>query len=277
MTSFSLRPTTRVLHTSDSHLSASLPNRVTAWTNFVRFTEWSRPDLVVHTGDVINNIPDSEEDFEFASFQVRRLTVPWRIVPGNHDIGDIPPDPFHGLTTAERLDRWARHFGEDRWAQVVEGWLLVGINSQLLESPFPELEQAQWDWLDEIVEQHSTLPIALFLHKPPCLFSLDDDLRVNKAIGPAARARLLEMARSGRLKMIGCGHLHEFMTLESFGVLIVAAPGLAMAPDTGPTRGLGARCDGAVEYLFSENGMRFRMLQSSELRASALAPLGEPT
>jgi len=251
---------------------------VDAWTNFVRFTEWTRPDLVLHTGDVISNLPDSEEDYEFSAFQLRRLTVPWRVVPGNHDIGDTPPDPYHGVVTEERLERWHRHFGQDRWASEVDGWLLVGLNSQLFDSPLAAKEQAQWDWFDEILEEYPHLRLALFIHKPPCLFSLDDDLYVNKAIGLRARRRLLSLAQSGRLKLIACGHLHEFMTLESYGVLIVAAPGLAMAPESGPTRGLGVRWDGAVEYRFSENGLRFRMLQASELRAPVLAQLDiEPT
>jgi predicted phosphodiesterase len=67
------------------------------WTAAVRYIEKSRPDLVIHTGDVVHDDPDSDRDHEFAAFQMRRLTTPWRIVPGNHDIGDSEPDPFRGL------------------------------------------------------------------------------------------------------------------------------------------------------------------------------------
>jgi 3',5'-cyclic AMP phosphodiesterase CpdA len=261
----------RVLHVSDTHLSAEEVAGREAWTNLVRYTEGSRPDLVVHTGDVIQDDPESEEDYAFSAFQLRRLSVPWRVIPGNHDVGDSEPDPYRGLITEERLDRYRRHLGRDRWAVAAGGWLLIGLNSQLFDNVLVEAEREQWEWFDAKLEEHPHAPIALFIHKPPALTSLGESLHVNKAIGLDSRRRLQRLADSGRLKLIGCGHLHEYMTLQSHGALVVAAPSLAMGPKAGAQRQLGLRCNGAVEYNFTPNSVGFRLLEADELRPPFVA------
>lgn len=261
----------RVLHVSDTHLGESDQSGADAWTNFVRFTEWSRPDLLVHSGDVVHNDPDSDDDYLFSAFQMRRLTIPWRAIPGNHDVGDSAPDPYHGLITLERLERYRSHFGEDRWSVVAGNWLLIGLNSQLFDNVLEEEEEGQWEWFGKQLQDHPDKLLAVFIHKPPCIVSLDESMFVNKTIGLGGRARLLDLAKSGRLRLIGCGHLHEFMTLQTYGVVVVAAPSLAGAAPEGVRRQLGLRCNGAVEYHFSGQGFRYRLLEEEELQAPLLA------
>jgi 3',5'-cyclic AMP phosphodiesterase CpdA len=125
---------TAILQVSDTHLSPEFAASTEMWTAAVRSIEKSRPDLVIHTGDVVYDDPDSDRDHEFAAFQMRRLTTPWRIVPGNHGIGDSEPDPFRGPISQERLARFRRHFGSDRWSVAIGGWQLIGPNSLLYVS-----------------------------------------------------------------------------------------------------------------------------------------------
>jgi 3',5'-cyclic AMP phosphodiesterase CpdA len=262
-----VRPVHRVLHVSDTHLSSTESEGLDAWKGLVKYTEGSRPDLVVHTGDLVFDDPDSEEDHDLAAAQWRRLTVPSRVIPGNHDVGDSPPDPYRGLASTERLDRYRRHYGADRWSLRLGAWLLIGLNSQLFGTGLDAEEDEQWQWFDDQLASHSDARLAVFMHKPPCIASLDEPTVANKTISAEARARMLELARFGRLRLIGCGHLHEFMTLTSYGVLVVAAPSLAAGSRPVPTRGLGLRCNGAVEYVFDDGGVRFQLLHQSELRA----------
>jgi 3',5'-cyclic AMP phosphodiesterase CpdA len=68
------------------------------------------------------------------------------VVPGNHDVGDIPaavgdtagspvPDAGDGgLVDGARLARFRAVFGADRFSVVAGRWRLVGINAQLLGS-----------------------------------------------------------------------------------------------------------------------------------------------
>ncbi|MFG1710960.1 metallophosphoesterase family protein [Nonomuraea sp. M3C6] len=260
-----LNPGATIVQVSDSHLSPHVAQTQRVWQDIVRYCDRTRPELVVHTGDLVYDDPDAEEDHEFAAAQLRRLTVPYRVVPGNHDIGDTAPDPYRGQVTTERLARYRRFFGTDRWSATVAGWLLVGINSQLLGGDLPEEGEAQWDWLDMLVDSHPDRQLALFLHKPPCIQSLDESLFVNKSIAPAARRRLLGYAERGVLKLIGSGHLHEFTTLQSHGVTVVVAPSAGRTPVGAETWGIGLRCNGVVEYRFRRSSVSYRLLTAADL------------
>lgn len=267
-----LAPGATVVQVSDTHLSRQVSRTQRAWVDIVRYCDRTRPELVVHTGDVVHDDPDAEEDHEFAAAQLRRLTVPYRVVPGNHDIGDTAPDPYRGAVTAERLARYRRWHGPDRWSATVADWLLVGLNSQLLGGDLPAETQAQWDWLEGLVTRHPDRGLALFLHKPPCIQSLDEPLFVNKSIAPAARRRLLDYARQGTLRLIGAGHLHEFTTLQSYGVGIVLAPSAGLTPAGAETWGIGLRRNGIVEYRFRTSSVAYRMLTSADLLPPRLEP-----
>lgn len=262
---------TTILHVSDTHLSPDFAASTEMWTAAVRYIEKTRPDLVIHTGDVVHDDPDSDRDHAFAAFQMRRLTTPWRIVPGNHDIGDSAPDPFRGLVSAERLARFRRHFGPDRWSVAIGGWQLIGLNSLLFDSRLAAEEAEQWEWLEERLREADGRTIGLFMHKPPAINSLDEDLHVNKSIGVTSRRRLRALAVSGTLKLIGSGHLHEHIVLYSHGALLVGAPALGPVPSGTATWNLGLRCNGLVEYRFSGDTVRVRLLREADLASATPA------
>ncbi len=68
-------------------------------------------------------------------------------MPGNHDVGDHPERAPRQPVTTERLDRFRRHFGRDRWMLDRDGWRILGLNSQ------------------------GRRRLAVFIHKP--LFAVD--------------------------------------------------------------------------------------------------------
>ena len=254
-----------ILQVSDTHLSPEFAASTEMWTAAVRYIEKSRPDLVIHTGDVVHDDPDSDRDHEFAAFQMRRLTTPWRIVPGNHDIGDSEPDPFRGLASEERLERFRRHFGSDRWSVAIGGWQLIGLNSLLFDNHLATEEAEQWDWLEARLREADGRPVGLFMHKPPAINSIDENLYVNKSIGLKSRGRLLALVESGTVKLIGSGHLHEHVVLYSGGALLVGAPALGPVPAGTAHWNLGLRCNGLVEYRFSGATVRVRLLREADL------------
>ncbi|WP_194910094.1 metallophosphoesterase family protein [Catenulispora rubra] len=261
---------TTVLQVSDTHLSPDFAAGTEMWTAAVRYIEKTRPDLVIHTGDVVHDDPDCDRDHEFAAFQMRRLSTPWRIVPGNHDIGDSPPDPFRGLVSAERLERFRRYFGADRWSVVIGGWQLIGLNSLLFDNHLAAEEAEQWGWLEERLREADGRPVGVFMHKPPAINSLDEDLHVNKSIGLTSRGRLRALVEAGAVRLIGSGHLHEHVVLYSqgysHGALLVGAPALGPLPAGTATWNLGLRCNGLVEYRFLGDTVRVRLLREADFR-----------
>jgi 3',5'-cyclic AMP phosphodiesterase CpdA len=89
--------TARVAVVSDTHLSGRAPDALHNWDAVVREIERTGPDLVVHLGDLTLDGTDNRQDLEDARAALDRLTVPWRAVPGNHDIGDWLPRRPTGL------------------------------------------------------------------------------------------------------------------------------------------------------------------------------------
>jgi hypothetical protein len=81
------------------------------------------------TGSITGELPGARRLLD-------RLAVPWRAVPGNHEIGD---NPWHGApgdsgVDPGRLVRWAGALGPDRWALDIQGWTLIALNTQLFGS-----------------------------------------------------------------------------------------------------------------------------------------------
>jgi 3',5'-cyclic AMP phosphodiesterase CpdA len=208
---------------SDLHLSHT---HGFFWDNWRRARDAANaasPDLVVITGDLCINGPDSDDEMAFALRALAGLTAPWRALPGNHDIGDEPPgqDPDQ-IINAARLARWNRVFGADRFAETVGAWRVIGINAQLLGAGLAE-EQAQNAWLDHEL-QAAGLPIVLLLHKP--LF-LTDALEPQASIlctTPAPRAALLRRLRAPDVRLVVSGHLHAHRDVTIDGLRYLWLP-----------------------------------------------------
>src|SRR5207244_8692219 len=103
----------------------------------------------------------------YAAQRMDELGVPWRAVPGNHDVGD--PRHARQPVNAERLSAWQRHFGPDRWVEdVAEGaqrWRLVGLDVMLMGSGEPE-EAEQALWLEQVLAEAGARRIGLLLRGP---------------------------------------------------------------------------------------------------------------
>ncbi|MGJ4946616.1 metallophosphoesterase family protein [Bradyrhizobium sp. HKCCYLS1011] len=199
---------TRIIVLSDIHLS---PTHGFFWENWCvarDFANAAEPDAVIVNGDLAINGPESDAEIAFAATALTKLHGRVMVLPGNHDVGDEPPgqDPDQ-IIDDNRLARWDRCFGGDRWALDVGGWRLVGVDAQLFGSGLAR-EAAQDHWLDQ---QLSTAgrPTALFLHKPLFLDDPTEDAESSSCMVPRARARLLDRLDRSDVRLIVSGHLHQ--------------------------------------------------------------------
>jgi 3',5'-cyclic-AMP phosphodiesterase len=253
----------RICVVSDTHLSPCAPEALSNWDAVVAYVDASRPDLVIHLGDLCLDGTDGAA-LDEARTQLDRLPVPWRAVPGNHDIGDNPwpGAPMSIVVDGQRRQAWLDAIGSDHWSMRFEGWHLLAINAQLLGSGL-EAESVQWSWLRaELAAADATASsLALITHKP--LTAPDDELAdapVYRFVPETARRRLADLTADRPLTLVVSGHVHQHRVLRLDGAQHVWAPSTwAVLPDTVQPRFGKKRCailalelgdDGRVEPAF---------------------------
>ena len=111
-----------VVQISDSHVSPRITHFNANWEAARALLPRLSPDLIVHTGDATLDGADMEADCTMAAAGLADAPAPVRVVPGNHDVGDLgaatqPP-------TAARIARHERHFGACVWTEDRPGWRL---------------------------------------------------------------------------------------------------------------------------------------------------------
>jgi 3',5'-cyclic AMP phosphodiesterase CpdA len=215
-----------------------------------------RPDLVVHTGDVVIADPDSAADRDAAKQLLARVEPPLRVLPGNHDVGESADEPWMDLAvTSNRIAAFAAAWGQDRFLQAGSAatrsanWVFIGLNSERLGSGLPE-EGEQWDWLADAARLARGQSVMLFLHKP-----LWSPMGSRSGITPpqAARDRLVALFAGARLRVVANGHMHRYRRASAGGILTVWAPSLTFAVPADAERGLEPGAPGIVEYLIEDD------------------------
>lgn len=182
----------RVVQLSDTHLShrAPLPDAMRAALEWIAADP---PDLVVHSGDVVLEDPDDEDDRAFARSVLDAIGSPLAVIPGNHDIGAYGDD----LRRDERLRRFRATWGDDRFRLDLAGWRLVGIDAYLLG------EHAH----DEFVRSSTDVegPVAVFVHQP-----LSGDPLDGWEMPATARAAFHRGVAGHHLDVVASGHRHQY-------------------------------------------------------------------
>lgn len=249
----------RIIQISDTHLSPGKPHFLDNWLPLAAWIAGQRPDLVIHTGDVTVDGAEVEEDLEHAAELMRRLGMPFRAVPGNHDVGDAghPRQPFDD----RRLARWRAHFGPDRWIEEVEGFRLIGLDALLFGSGHPE-EAAQMEWLARVMAQAPDRHAAWFLHRPLFIDSPTEADTGYWSVRPQPRARLVELARRYSPALVASGHLHKAHQMTREGTCYVWAPASSflVGPDIQPPMP-GTKRLGAVRYELQGTGFTVEIVE----------------
>tara|TARA_B100000927_G_scaffold144740_1_gene116819 strand:+ start:17653 stop:18468 length:816 start_codon:yes stop_codon:yes gene_type:complete len=214
-----------IIHISDTHIGPdhSLDIRgANSWRRACALVEQInilpfKPDLVVHTGDVVND-PDPDA-YALAEEVLSGLELPIYYSAGNHD--EVPmmrkalTFPEHQSLIAESTDRLCYRITHPS----AEEYDLLVIDSRVPSSEgaygVVPLEQ-----IEALADQISgEKPVAVFSHYPMLETGskwIDEHLLI------ANREEVLEMLKDkagDQLKGIFTGHLHRGMTLFRDGVL----------------------------------------------------------
>lgn len=242
----------RIVQFSDTHISrlGGTPSENTSLlVDFLN--EELRPDLVIHTGDVVILNPDSPDDRQAARQLLERINAPLLVLPGNHDVGESGDDVWMDVSvTSDRVADFAGTWGADRFLRLGDAgtgsqdWAFIGINSERMSSGLPEGDE-QWDWLAGVADQVRGKSVMLFLHKPLWLLGGSE---AGMTIPQPDRERLLSVLAGTRLRVVANGHLHRYRHAYEGDLLTVWAPSLTFAMPPDPERGFGPSVSGIVEY-----------------------------
>ncbi len=196
----------RIVHVSDSHLTSGDAVANANWDSVSAYVRRTKPDLVVHTGDISMDGTNERNDLAHARRRLDELQTPWVAVPGNHDIGE-QSGSVGGIDDA-RVRRYRDMIGATYWSVDVGGWTLVGVDSQTLLHDRGSETEEQWEWLEHVLD--GDVPTVLFTHRPLMPWrdgELDDDGRYFTA---AARARMTKILERSDVRLVGSGHVHQW-------------------------------------------------------------------
>jgi 3',5'-cyclic AMP phosphodiesterase CpdA len=260
-------PEFRLTQISDPHLARSRPTLIENFHRVSEHIDTTRPDLVINSGDVSFDGPTNYDDLEFAKSLHDALPVEYRIIPGNHDVGDNPtavgPPPAHPVTEASQ-QAFLAIIGEDRWRFEAAGWCFIGLNSLVMNTGLAR-EAEQFDWLASQLSAVGGRPVALFLHKPLYLSAPDDPELAASAIRyipQPARAHLIEMFAAVELRLVASGHVHQRRDFTRGHVRHVWAPSSGFIIPDRLQEVIGVKEVGLVEYRFQPDRFEVRHVRA---------------
>ena len=157
-----------------------------------------RPDLVIHTGDVVDH--GRIEEYAHAREMLAALAMPLFVMPGNHD------DRENMVLTFDDSGYLPRDGG--RLQYTVEDFpvRLIALDTLVPGANTGHLGPEQLAWLDAKLAEAPDRPTALCMHHPPFRTALAamDKMGLDDSDALAAVVR-----RHRHIEAILCGHIHR--------------------------------------------------------------------
>jgi Icc protein len=205
----------KVLHLTDPHLFADLHGDLRGTVTYESLqavldhylaANW-RADIVVVTGDVIQD--DSAEAYSHFRDLLTRLGLPVYCLPGNHDVRPLMQQalgtaPFYYCEPVEAGD-----------------WLIANIDSCETGAVGGRVTSNELRSLDELIARTSAAHVMVCLHHPPALMGS----RWLDSVGLQDKGAFLEsVGRSGKVRLIIFGHVHQAYEASHDGMRIIGTP-----------------------------------------------------
>jgi len=205
----------RVLHLTDPHLFADPDGTLRGTATYASLQavlahygagSW-RADIVVVTGDLIQD--DSAAAYGNFRKLLGTLALPVYCLPGNHDIralmcAALATPPFFYCDVLEHGN-----------------WLIACIDSCVSGRAGGSVSDAEFARLDAAIAASSARDIMVCLHHPPVPMGSKWLDSVGLDNGDQFLARL---ARSGKVRLVIAGHVHQDYDREHAGMRIIATP-----------------------------------------------------
>ena len=171
-----------------------------------------RPDVVLVTGDITDF--GRPEEYRQAGLLLNQLSMPYFVIPGNHDQPDALREEFseHSYLPDEGFIQY-----------VIEDFPLrmIGLDTQVIGEPYGQMCEARLDWLEKQLRAQPDRPTLLFMHHPP----FKTGIQHMDSIGFRSAAALGELVGAhSQIKYILCGHVHRPIEVAWHGTIAAIGP-----------------------------------------------------
>jgi 3',5'-cyclic AMP phosphodiesterase CpdA len=179
----------------------SVSEEAALYSHAIESINEKQPHAVVVTGDLVHDRSNSSQWEEFLRITSKIETKNVFITPGNHDIGQTP--------SRNDIDDFIQKFGSDRFSYKYRGCSFIGFNSNLIKSGAADLEDDQYNWLEEeLSEASGSRLIFLFCHHPFFINNPEEPEEYFN-IKPNIRKKYLALFNKYGVDAVFAGHLHR--------------------------------------------------------------------
>lgn len=192
------------------------------------------PAFVVSTGDMTHN-PESEYQVQEYQRIMSAIdpSIPVYNLPGNHEEAAGHP------VSQESLETFRRRYGENRFSFTYQGCGFIGYDSNMIKDATPEQEEAQAEWLEQVLKEYSTTcsQIFLFTHCPIVEDSKFEAVSYFSYQEPY-RQKYIDLLERYHVSALFCGHRHKPSTFQVGSFLQITAGAAGSAPLDGSSSGI---------------------------------------
>lgn len=175
------------------------------------------PDVVLFSGDLTDGgLP---EEYEHVRELMSGLTVPYFVIPGNHD--------QRKTMLAAMPERCRRQPGADFIQYAIDDYpvRLIGLDTVIPMSGKGALCAERLDWLENTLDARPDAPTILFLHHPPFATGIHHMDALGLQEGGERLGAIVR--RSRQVERIICGHVHRPVTICFHGAVATISPSVA--------------------------------------------------
>lgn len=175
-------------------------------------------DAVVVTGD----LTDSGSDEEYAALRdiLGGLTIPWFVIPGNHDDPKNLLAAFDGVPYLAACRKFVHYVIDDYPIR------MIGLDTSVAGASHGWLCDERLAWLDQQLASDGEKPVFIFQHHPPFetgIRHMDVQNLLNW------RNEFDVLFKYGQVRHVACGHVHRAAETSIGGIGVSIAPNAAHA------------------------------------------------
>lgn len=172
-----------------------------------------KPDIVIFSGDNVDF--GDEEEYEQLKTILEKLTIPYHMLPGNHDCN----------STLKKV------FSHQQWSQnsqflnfSLDGFpiQILGLDSSIPNTNYGELCDERLHWLEKELQSLGNKKALIFMHHPPIKVGIEHMDIQNLKKGAPLLGKLLKLYPN--VLGIACGHVHRSTFTLWNNVVISTAP-----------------------------------------------------